>query len=172
MPDQDTNEVTTKKKSPMKTIVLVAALLLVEAVGIFIVLQMWGGPGPVQGGEQDLEREAENNRQVEMLVLQERMPNQSTGRIWLYDTEVYIILKSRHEDRATKEFERRGAEIKTGIAQIWRRAHHEDFREPNLEKLTSQVCEFLNGVLGLDEEGRPRIEKVLIPKCNAFRADY
>jgi flagellar basal body-associated protein FliL len=161
-----------KKKPPMKTIVTVLVMLLAEAVGVVVVMKMWGGPGEVQGTEINLEEEANLNRPVEILVLQDRIPNQSTGRIWLYDTEVYAVVKNRHAESVTEELERRRAEVHTEIAQIWRRATQSDFKEPGLERLTSRTYEYLTRLIGSDDAGEPKIEKVLIPKCNGFRADF
>ncbi len=170
MPEK--TEMPAPQKGGRKTLLLVAGLLLAEAGGIFAVMKFMGGPSPVQGVEVDLRAEAEQNRLIEMPVIQEKLPNQSTGRIWLYDTEVFISIKARHQASVEKILTERSAEIRAGIRAIWAKANHEDFKEPQLQKLTSQTAEYLNRLVPADEEGQPRIEKVLISRCNGFRADF
>jgi flagellar basal body-associated protein FliL len=161
-----------KGKGGGKMLMLVGALLLVEGGVIFGVMQFMGGPSSVQGVEVDLEAEAQMNRPVEVMVIQEKLPNQSTGRIWLYDTEIYISVKARHREAVEKVLQERSAEIRAGIRAIWAQAHHEDFKEPQLQKLTTQTREYLDQIVPPDEEGRSRLDKVLISRCNGFRADF
>jgi len=133
---------------------------------------MMGGPEKVEASDALIDIETDENRPVEILVLQDRLPNQSTGRIWLYDTEIYVQVRSSDKEAVEKIFEERGAEVKTGIREIWGRATAEDFKEPRLEKLTTQTREYLNRIIGDGPDGTPLIQKVLIPKCNGFRADF
>ncbi|MFG0251556.1 MAG: hypothetical protein ACF8NJ_01630 [Phycisphaerales bacterium JB038] len=168
----DKTETPEAKPKGLKTMVLVAALLLIEGAGIFAVMKFMGGPSPVQGVEMNLEAEAELNRLVEVLVIQEKLPNQSTGRIWLYDTEIYISVKAKHQDEVQKLLTDRAAEVRTSVRGIWAKAHHEDFKEPQLQKLTTQAHDYLSKLVDGGQTEEPRIAKVLIARCNGFRADF
>ncbi len=160
------------KPKGVKTLMLVAALLVLEGAGIFGVMKFMGGPSPVQGVQLDLEAEAEQNRLVEVLVIQEKLPNQSTGRIWLYDTEIYISVRARDQADVEKLLTDRAAEIRTSIRGIWAKAHHEDFKEPQLQRLTTQAHDYLMKLVDGGQVEEPRIAKVLIARCNGFRADF
>jgi flagellar basal body-associated protein FliL len=167
----ETQEAKPKSKGA-KTMMLVAALLVLEGAGIFGVMKFMGGPSPVQGEQLDLEAEAEQNRLVEVMVIREKLPNQSTGRIWLYDTEIYISVRARHQEEVEKLLTERAAEIRTSIRSIWARAHHEDFKEPQLQRLTTQAHDYLMQLVDGGQVEDPRIAKVLIARCNGFRADF
>ncbi len=109
---------------------------------------------------------------AETLVVKEKFPNNQTGRSWLWDVEVYVQVRNKRLDTVTATLTTRSAEVKTGIARIWRTAQHAYFNEPGLETLTRQVREFLNGVVGQGSDGQPMIERVLIPRCVGFPTEF
>lgn len=161
-----------KKKLPVKTIGIVLALLVVEGVAVVGAMSMLGGPGHVQG--QDIAHSSDDtaNQLHELLIVSDRFPNHSTGRVWLWDTEVQIKVKKKDLDFVQKTLEERNAEVKTGVSQIIRLAHHNHLKEPNLETLTRQLLEYLRTVFGANADGEQRVQAVLIPKCVGFPTDF
>lgn len=161
-----------KKKLPVKTIGIVLALLVVEGVVVVGAMTMLGGPSRVKG--QDLAHSVDDtaNELHEVLIVSDRFPNHSTGRVWLWDTEVQIKVKEKDLEYVKKTLEERNAEIKTGVSQIVRLAHHNHLKEPNLETLTRQFLEYLRTVFGADADGEQRVQAVLIPKCVGFPTDF
>jgi flagellar basal body-associated protein FliL len=194
-------DATPKKKLPIKTAAAVAVMLVVEAVAIIAAVKMFGKPSEVKGvGLEHVEHD-EGDRLVEIPVLHEKFVNNSSGRVWIWDTEVIIKVKHKHagepeaEGKPAKgghgeapaegehgsehagptvreELKERTAEVRTGIGAIMSSAQHAYFTEPARETLSRQILEYLRKVFGPDAEGHERIDEVLIPRCLGFPADY
>ncbi len=189
-----------KKGLPIKTIGAVAVMLIVEAVAIVAGIKMFGGPSEVKGVELEHAEHDEGDMLVEVPVLHEKFTNGSSGRVWMWDTEVIIKAKKKHAGEETpvapkkeeegkkaaaeghgeqpagpmlrEEMKARMAEIRTGIGAIMSSAQHAYYTEPGRETLSRQILEYLRKVFGQDAEGNERVQEVLIPKCLGFPADY
>lgn len=160
------------KKLPLKTIIVVLGLLIAEGAGVVFIMGMLGKPGQVQAGEPSELVLDDADQIAELLIVEDRFPNHQTGRVWLWETELQVQVKHKNRAYVEQVLEERRAEIKTGIATIWRNAHQRHLTEPNLETLNRQATTFLNEVFGHDSEGQVRIERVLIPKCVGFPVDF
>lgn len=161
-----------KKGLPLKTIVVVLGLLFVEAAVVVGVVTFTGTPDTVQGGELELTPIDELESISEMMIVRDKFPNHHTGRVWLWDIEIQVQVKSKHKERVERVIQERGAEIKTGISQIIRTAHQNHLQEPNLETLTRQFTQYLREMFGSDADGEERIQRVLLPQCVGFPADF
>jgi len=161
-----------KKKSPIKMIIIVAGIMLVEA-GAVIGFTMFAGGKPtaaeagIEGAEQ-----SELEKLVEIALVADKFQNLQSGRVWLWDTEVYLKVRTKDQERVEGELERRRAEITQGVAQIIRKASQNQLKEPGLETLNRQFSAYAHSVFGTDAEGENRVQSVLIPKCRGFPADY
>ena len=166
------SELQKRKRLPLKTLLLIFGLLAGEAAAVFVIATIWATPPEVQaGGVQQIE--AQNLEQIEeVLIIEDRFPNHQTGRVWLWDTEVQVQVKQKHIDFVRRVLEDRRAEIKTGISQIWRNAHQRHLTEPDLATLNRQTKTYLDEIFGADSEGEQRIQRVLLPKCVGFPADF
>jgi hypothetical protein len=157
------------KKSPVKAIVIVAVLMLVEGVGVYMFVGKTG-PQPAAAAVEGKD-DAHHDQSVELALIEDKFQNLQTGRVWVRDTEIVLKVRSKNEEYVTKQLEERAAEIKEGISQIFRRAQHSQLKEPGLETINRQVSTFINQTLGKDAEGKERVERVVIPKCKGFPAD-
>jgi len=185
---------------PTKTIAIVLILLVVEAVAVFGAVMMFAKPSEVKGVELEHGHIEEGERLVEIPVVREKFTNNSSGRVWIWDTEVVLVAKLKHAGHAPvehaeddghgdgggdegdghgghagtlrSELEEKRAQIRTGIGAIFSGAQHSYFTEPGRETLSRQIREYLHGVFGEDAEGEPRVQDVVIPKCLGFPADY
>lgn len=186
---------------PIKTIVIVLVMLIVEAVGLVAVLSMFGKPSEVKGVDMTHEEHSAGDELVEIPIVAEKFTNSSSGRVWVWSVEVVAVVKQKnagapeadgkkdaggHGAEASKEGEgahggsatvraelkAKMAKIRTGIGAIFSSAQHSYFTEPGRETLSRQVLQFLRDVFGEDAEGNERIEAVLIPNCLGFPADY
>lgn len=161
-----------KNGLPLKTILIVLGLLVAEAGVVVGFLMFSGSPETVKGGELELTPIDELESVSELMIVRDKFPNHHTGRVWLWDIEVQVQVKQKHRERVEKVLQDRGAEIKTGISQIIRTAHQNHLQEPNLETLTRQLTQYLRDVFGADADGEPRIQRVLLPNCVGFPADF
>lgn len=159
------------KKLPLKTILVLVAVLLVEGLAVSALFWFAGKPADVRADGSAMEQAALREEPVEVLVVEDRFQNTRTGRTYLYSTEVYIVLANKHQDRVTADLESMKAQVHSDIATIFRRAEPAHLLEPELATLRRQIRATLDKHLGFDEEGNPIVQEVLIPKCIPFRAD-
>ena len=161
-----------KKGLPIKTILVLVIALVIEGAAISGVFMMAGGPEPVQAQGAADDEAAEMERPIELLACQGRFQNTRTGRAYLYDTSVYIVIKKKYEEQITQKIEMMQAQIDTDVAKIFRKAEPSHLLEPELSTITRQIKSALDGRFGQDEDvGESIVQEVLIPKCQRFRSD-
>jgi flagellar basal body-associated protein FliL len=160
-----------KKKLPIKTITIVAAVLLVEAVAISAVFIFSGGPSEVRAEDMANDPALVAEQPAEVLIIADKFQNTRVGRTLLYDTEIYIVVKQKHLGEVQQTLEQLSASIKSDIAAIFRRAEPAQLTEPDMSTIRRQVRAVLEERLGTNDEGESVVQEVLIPTCTQFRAD-
>lgn len=161
---------TKKKKKPLG-LVIVAVLMIAEAAAVFLVVSKTSGASSVQAAE--IEGQGDHlHATVELPVIKGHFQNLTTGRVWDWETEIFLKVSEAHAEHVGAELEKRKAEISDGIAKIYRQAQHSHLREPGLQTLTRQVSAYLDKTLGKDPEGHAQFERVLIPKCDGYPAEF
>jgi flagellar basal body-associated protein FliL len=167
-------EAPAKKKSNMKMMVMVVVILVVEAVGIVGAMKMLGG-SPQQVSAVDVvkhDEASEDDKIVEVKVMESRMPNNKSGVTYVYNTEIYVQVKTMHQEKVEEEVDQFQNEIKSDLTAIWRTAEPQYFQEPKLESLTRKVYALLNERFGQDKEtNQPIVSKVVIVMSTGFRID-
>ena len=159
-------------KLSLKVFLLVAAAMVLEAAVIIGVAIMTNTPA-VQAGEFTSDPAARLDRLVEIPVVSQRFPNSKQGVTYLYDTEVAVQVKARHEEAVRQILEENEARITTLIGTLWRQAEPRHFDEPHLSTLSRQLEEGLGSILGEDPNtNEPRLQGILIPVLTGFRVDY
>lgn len=155
-----------KKKSPMLTLAIVAAVMVLEAVGAVGFIMFSGGGASsanatgIEGGEL-----AEQEKTLEIPLVEGRFQNHASTQAWTWNIAVVLQVRKKNEQKVNGELERRKSEITEGVALIIRRAAHAHLMEPGLETLHRQVAAYVEQVFGLDPDGDPMVERVLIPRC-------
>jgi len=107
---------------------------------------------------------------VELPVVELRAPNKQSGRTFLYDISIFVVVRGSNVDKVTKTLKDREAGVRDRIRTIIAQSDPEKLgggSEPGLETLRRQVKYQLDEIVG---EGM--IEEVLIPRCIPFRTDY
>ncbi len=160
-----------KKKPPLKTAIVLLAALLIEGIAISAVFIFAKGPEPIKADATISEELVDQEKEVEVLVIQDKFQNTRTGRSYLYDTEIYVIVRKKHMERVEINIESMKAQLNTEVATIFRRAEPSYLMEPDLATLTRQVSAVLTEKLGVDTEGEPYVLGTLIEKCLRIRAD-
>ncbi len=177
-PTQTSPEVASEPAAPERknrrllTISVVTVVLLVETVVIVGIAMMVGEPAEVDATEPIRVFDSPEEELVELLVLDARLPNNRSGVTYLYDTEVYVQVKRKFEDRVTAEFKQFRNEIRAEITAIWRTSEPRVFEEPMLETLTRKVYALLNNRFGIDpQEGEPVMSKCIIVMGTGIRIE-
>ncbi|MEQ9453288.1 MAG: hypothetical protein RLN76_01680 [Phycisphaeraceae bacterium] len=172
MAEEANQQETPKKGLPIKTLIAVAAVLVIEAVVIIGVFWFNSGPQTVEADIRAADAAAMAELPTEVLVISEKFQNTRTGRAYLYDTEVYVVIKARDVGIIEDKIDTFRAQIGTALATIFRRAEPSFLLEPDLSTLRRQIHAALDERFGNDEEtGKSYIQQVLIPKCTQFRSD-
>lgn len=162
-----------KRKSPLRLVIVVGGILVLEAVVIIGAMMLLGGPADVQATEVPAVLAApDEERIVEILVIDAKLPNNKSGMTYLYDTEIYAQVKKRYAGQVTDQLEQFRNEIKSEIAAVWRTAEPRHFQEPRLETLTRRVQTMLSDRFGVDHQrDEPIISKCVIVMGMGFRID-
>jgi len=162
-----------KKASPMKAIMMVGGILVVEAIVIIGAMTMLGGPDTVEATDAvgDIQT-AEEEKLVELQVLDGKLANNKTGITYLYDTEIYVQVKKKYSERVSAELEQFRNQIRAEITTIWRTADPHHFQEPKLENLTRKIEALLNDRFGTEgEDSEAIIARCVIVMGTGLRID-
>lgn len=159
------------KKLPIKTIGIVAVLMIAEAAGVFFIL---GASKPKSSGAATepahlVDNEADKTQEIELLT--DKFQNLTSGHPWMWDISIFLQVKNKNSEAVQGVLEQRQAEIKEGMSQLVGRARHSQLTEPERQTLTRQVTSYLEKLEGLTVDGKPLIERVIIAKCRGFQAD-
>ena len=170
--EEQTQDDVQTKRLPFKLLVLIGSLMLVEA-GVIVGVAVITNTPQVEAQPFATDPTAELDRIVEIPVVEERFQNTKQGVAYLYDTQITLQVKKRHESDVTAIIESNQARIRMEIASLWRNAEPRHFEEPHLSTLTRQAEKILDEIIGPDAAtGESRVAGVLIPKLNGFRADF
>ena len=162
-----------KKSSPIKAIVMIAGILVVEAIVIVGAMTVLGGPSKVEASDHIGEIvNAEEEKLVEVAVLDAKLANNKSGITFIYDTEIYVQVKQKHSESVTAELEQFRNQIRAEITAIWRTSDPHHFQEPKLENLTRKIEALLSERFGVDEEsGEAIIARCVIVMGTGLRVD-
>ncbi len=167
------NEASSSKgSSPIKAIIIVAAILFLEGGTIVGTMMFSGGPESVEAIDVQTELEDELNKLVEVLVVAGKFDNQRSGRTYLYDTEVFVTVRNKNVEQFKEELETVKTQLSVDIQTVFRRAEPAHFQEPTRATLTRQIKAKLDGRFGVDGNDESIIQSVLIGKCLPYRTDY
>ena len=105
---------------------------------------------------------------AEVLVVKNfRVPNNKSGRLFIYDMDLSIVVTASGKERLEKTVKERNAEIADTIAQIIRRASEKTLAEDDLQALRYQIKE---GLLEIIQDEK-LVQRILIPRFVPIRAD-
>jgi flagellar basal body-associated protein FliL len=167
----DSTDSAEKKGMPLKTLMVLAAVVVIEAVVICGAFYLSGPPQAAVGADlNSADALDESELLCEVLVVADKFQNTQSGVAHQYDTEVYIVIARKHEDEVTTGIEAMQKQIETDIATLFRKAQPAQLEEPELSTMTRKINSLLDEYIGYDN-GEPIVQKVLIRKCDRFRVD-
>jgi flagellar basal body-associated protein FliL len=175
-----------------KTPVMLGGVMILEAVVLFAGFKFLGA-GPKPAGADVVTEEAGHGggeakdehgnpipgggggshavgKTVELPVLDFKAQNKQSGRTFLYDVSVFVVVKTEFGDKVKETIKAREALIKDRVRTIIAQNDPEKLgggSEPGLETLRRQVKHQLDEIVG---DGM--IEEVLVPRCIPFRTDF
>lgn len=155
----------------LKTIIVIAAVLVIEAVVISGVFLFSGGPAEVEGGAlEDLAADMEQPEEV--TILEEKFQNTRSGKPYLYQATIVVSTKRKHSHLVEQRKDQMRWRIRSAINEIYSSAMLDELREPTLTTLRRKVHKRLDDLIGIDEAtGEKLIIEVMIPTNTEFRSD-
>lgn len=162
---------TPSKGLPIKTILIMVIALVIEGVAISSAFIFAGKPADVKAEKIATSEAALGDQPVEKLVIADKFQNNRSGKTFLYDTEIYIVVLKKDEKKVDEQMEAMSAQIAADMATIFRRAEPAHLLEPTLATLTRQIKAVLDDRLGRDAEGKSMVQEVLMKKYTQYRVD-
>lgn len=166
------DEAPPKKKLPIKTIGIVAGLMVAEAGAVFTIFGA-GGPKASHGETPEaVLHDDESEKTSEIELVNDKFQNMTTGQAWVWQISIYLQVKNKNAERVEAVLEQRRAEIREGISQIVGRARHTQLTEPEKQTLTRQVASYLEKLDGMTDDNKSIIERVIFADCRGFPTAY
>jgi len=128
------------------------------------------GDGDEKGGAKPDAKVYDSKKQYEIKLIEIKAPNKLSGRTFLYDMQIVVLVKGKSARDMEKTISEREALIRDRIRTIIAQSDPEKLgggSEPGLETLRRQVKYQLDEIVG---EGK--IDEVLVPRCIPYRTDY
>lgn len=161
-----------KKKLPLKTLIILGVVLVLEVGTVVVVYKLAGGPAEAQADDEATKRLLMMEQEVEELVVMDKFPNKRSGRTVVYDTEIHIVVKRKFQEKVKEIIERKAAQMVADVREIVSSSEPSHLNEPTLATLRSRLKATLDERIGRDEqEDKPIIERVIISKLIPFAAD-
>lgn len=157
--EQQAGEKKQKKKLPLKMVITLAAVFLIEAGAISALFLMFGGPK--ESGAVTSPDELALLEQVhEQQLVSGRFTNNKTGKTKIFQVEIYVGVREKNRKAVDKLLETKGKLVQARIGEIFRQAEPAQLIDPNLTTLERQIKAALDDMVGYDKQGQPLIETV------------
>jgi flagellar basal body-associated protein FliL len=149
MADKNTKEATPlgdeqipKKKLPIKTLLIILGVLLLEGGTITVVMRLRGGPAPAEATTSIGDTKESENKDMAEVVLAENfsIDNYLQGRARIMVTlEITAKVEKTKQDLLTTQVEEHKTEIKDKIRSLVSSADPEHLRDPNLQVIKREI---------------------------------
>ncbi len=145
-------------KGKLKPIIIVAALMIGEGIGIYL-LTNFISPDPDLGNAEEIVVEVDPfESENELKICETQATNSKEGKTYGYHLEVSAIVAAENKEMVERFVEARAQSIRDRIQTIIRSADPEDLKDPALQVIKRQLKFELNNLLS-----KELIEEVLIP---------
>lgn len=156
---------------PIKTIGIIGAVMALEAGALYFVFGMSSAQKSSAEVHELVHDDSEELDEIE-IIADEVFQNMQTGKVWVWSISVYAQVKRKDVEYVETMLTQRRAEIREGLSQIVGRAQHAQLKEPDRQTLNRQFTALIERIVKPDDHGKPRIQRLLIPKCTGYPADF
>jgi flagellar basal body-associated protein FliL len=154
-----------KPKRPMRSILILAVIMVVEA-GIFGGLMMAMRPHEAGGAQAEQALPSQPvDTSVELKLDDFRAANYQTGATIFYDLTIHIRVDLVSKEKLTDLIDKHKATIRDRLRSIVQDSEPRFFTETHLTTLKGRIQAMLDAVIG---EGM--VKEVLISECMPFKA--
>jgi len=162
-----------KKGLPMKMILIIAIVMLVEGAIFGGGYMMFGEKPPaVEAQGLEVDPKAADLALVEVLLIGDKFQNTRQGaQAYLYDATIYVVVQQRHVSEIQEEITTNMARISEEVTEVFARAEPAQLNEPDRLTLKRQIKEKCEKRFGEDADGDPYVRDVVISNWKRFSAD-
>ncbi len=148
------------KKLPVKSMMIILVIMLLEGG----LLAFWmatvkpeSAVGALAGDEAGPPAEATG----EALIVEDRVSNMRSGRLYLYDIKICIEVDSKDIEAVKKQLDKRDAYVRDNIRTVFAQADPQYLEEPELQTMKRKIHEILEEVLGEESVKRVMFAKYI-----------
>ncbi|MGB1124758.1 MAG: flagellar basal body-associated FliL family protein [Phycisphaeraceae bacterium] len=175
MAEEDTTQADApaKKKLPMKMIIILAVVMVVEGVIFGAGYFIFGDKPPTVHAEGlQVDPKADEFKLVEVLLIGDKFQNTRQGaQAYLYDATIYVEVQKRHETEIEMQIEEQMARISQEVTEVFARAEPAQLNEPDRLTLKRQILDKCKERFGDDADGDPYVRNVVISNWKRFSTD-
>lgn len=162
--EESSGENASVKKGRKKAILLVAALMLAEGIGLFVLMSVLA-PTPdtslAEEGGSVSDEETALNRHVEVMLCEVDAANRKDGRTYVFHMQISALVPVEHQERIERFVVARKMSISDRIQTVIRAADPRHLSEPSLETIRRQLTFEIKQLFGDEDDV---IKEVLIPQ--------
>ena len=158
-----------KSKLPIKAMIILLAVMLLEGATISVFFVMKGGPKPAEGSDPIAETEKNvNNNYAEVVLVQDfQVDNYMAGRSRMIVTlEVAAKVESTNKEKLDMSVNDHRKEILNSVRVLVSSAQPDQIKDPKLEVIKRKIK---NGIEEIVGEGM--IQEILMPIWQTYVAD-
>lgn len=158
-----------KSKLPIKAMIILLAVMLLEGATISVFFVMKGGPKPAEGSDPIAETEKNvNNNYAEVVLVQDfQVDNYMAGRSRMIVTlEVAAKVEIANKEKLDMSVNDHRKEILNSVRVLVSSAQPDQIKDPKLEVIKRKIK---NGIEEIVGEGM--IQEILMPIWQTYVAD-
>ncbi len=151
------------------TIIIVAAVVLMETCTVLIVMWLSSGPSEVAAASGvKADGSVVQGDEIEELIVEGKAINTKRGVTYVYRFKIHATVAKGDLPAVHEVLERRRATIEDAVRQVIARLEPRDLdEEPELTALRRALSHEFEQLFGPE-----RIKKLLVPEWTRMRADY
>jgi len=159
-----------KPKLPLKALIIILGVVLLEGGTFMGVKLYYGGPRPAQGTSPiDITQEAPGKVMAEVSLVKEfQVDNYMRGgrsRIMI-TLDVVAKVEEKNKEKLNQEVEKHSNEILNSVRVLISSTHPEDIKDPKLQVIQREIKTGVEQIVG---DGL--VEEILLPRWQAYEVD-
>lgn len=153
-----------KKRLPMKMIIVVAVVMIVEGALFGAGIMLFGdSPPAVEASTLEDDQKAKEQDLVEVLLVGGKFQNTRQGaQAYMYQTSIYVLVKQKDQAYVEEQIKAEINRITDEIIEVFARAEPAELSAPERLELKRKIMAKCNERFKVDADGKPYIHGVVM----------